>query len=148
MSNVFAGPALPLPLGIPRGIATYAPAREIVAVRHALGYDAFVALVGVERARQMSAQATLDEIVSCARAIQESPHDLEQSTVIFLGNKITEELPTAVWRAYGTSGLEIATGTAAYNVVGAVQSACDESKDPREGLRQFLDLARGGEPKS
>ena len=124
------------------------PAGETVTVRHALGYEAFVELVGVERARQMSAEAALDEIVSSARAIRESPHDLERSAVIFLGNKIAEELPNAEWRAYGTSGLEITTGIVAYDVAGAVRSACDESRDPQEGLRRFFYLARGGEPKS
>ena len=146
MSNVFAGPALPLPAGIPRGFATYAPAGEPVIVRHALGYDAFVELVGVEHARQMSAEAALEEIVSRARAIRKSRHDLERSAVIFLGNKITEELPNAEWRAYGTSGLEITTGIVAYDVVAAVRSACEGSKDPREGLRRFLAMARGAGP--
>ncbi|WP_440709884.1 hypothetical protein [Herbiconiux sp. YIM B11900] len=148
MSNAFVGPALPLTTGIPRGFATYAPAGETITGRHAVGYDAFVELVGVERARSMSADGALVEIVSRARAIRESPDDLERSAVIFLGNKITQELPNAEWRAYGTSGLEISTGTAAYNVAGAVRSACEDPKDPREGLRRFFALARGGEPKS
>jgi hypothetical protein len=148
MSNVFAEPALPLPASISRGFATYAPAGETVTVRHALGYDVFVELVGVERARPMSAEGALDEIVSRARAIGESPDDLERSAVIFLGNKITEELPKSEWRAYGTSGLEITTGIVAYNLVAAVRSACEGSKDPREGLRRFLAMARGGWPVS
>lgn len=84
MSNIFAGRILPLPADIPRGFATYAPASEIVAVRYAVGYDAFVHLVGVDRARQISAEAALDEIVSRAQvAIRESPDDLERSTVTF-----------------------------------------------------------------
>jgi hypothetical protein len=148
MSNIFSDSALPLPAGIPREVASYAPAGETVTVRHALGYDAFVELVGVELAREISAEAALDEIVSRARAIRDSPHDLERSAVIFLGNKITEELPNAEWRAYGNSGLEITTGIVAYNVVAAVRSACEGTNDPREGLRRFLTMARGGGPTS
>jgi hypothetical protein len=145
MSNIFAGRALPLPDGMRRGSASFAPAAALATVRHALGYQAFVAFVGVERARQLSAETTLDEILIHARSIRDFPRDLERAAAIFLGNKIAEDLAGAEWRAYGATGLEIASGSLSYDVVGAVHSARDESKDPRPGLRRFLSMARGAE---
>lgn len=146
MSNIFSASAFPLPTGIRRGMARFASAGKTRPVRHALGYDIFVEFIGMADAARMSAEDALTEIESRAGAIRKSGLGLERSAIVFLGNKVIEELPEAEWRVYGTHGLEIATGATAFDVARAVRAACDGSGDPREGLRRFLDSARSGRP--
>lgn len=87
MSNPFDGDARGLPASVPRGVAAFVPEETAVPVRHAIGYDDFVLLVGRANAINWSAEATLTAIAIRGDELLESHPAFLRSAAIFLGNR-------------------------------------------------------------
>jgi hypothetical protein len=143
VSALFPGEARPLPAGSSRGTVTFGytfregEGRPLEPVRHAVGYEQFVAFATATGTDPALLAGSLAELSAFVRTHREALADpaLAEAAAVFLGNVLAVVHPRAAWRM--TNEPEVGTDAVSMPVRAAFASMRD---DPAFGPRMAADL--------